>query len=157
MWREKTKQKTKPVKDKTWTQWGANAQNKGKWFHLLMVVCVCVCLVQLTMWSLNLVPASSRPLSSGTNGLTASPAVTTHCTWTSLSGTKASRRRWRRSSRTTVRGLHTLSSTLSLSYLILRQSKIRYESGMTCKVPWENVVIWLKAKKTNKKTTFNWD
>lgn len=75
--------------------------------------CVCLCVsVQLTMWSPSPASASSRPSSSGASGPTASPAATTRCTSTSPSGTRASRRRWRLSLRTTVRPRPTESHIL---------------------------------------------
>lgn len=74
------------------------------------------------MWSLNLASVSSLPLNSGTNGPTARPAVTTRCTSTSLSGTRALRRRWRRSWRITVQPTQ---SYIGFFFLFLSWVKIR--------------------------------
>lgn len=66
----------------------------------------CACVFQSTTWFPNLVSASSQLLSSGAAGLMVKPAATTRCTWTSPSGTRASRRKWRRWWRTTVPPKH---------------------------------------------------
>lgn len=70
--------------------------------NVVVNVVVRACVFQSTTWSPNLASASSQPLSSGAGGPTAKPAATTRCTWTSPSGTRASRRRWRRWWRITV-------------------------------------------------------